>query len=86
MVFEASFPIQILDKDKNILATAIAQAEPDPTTGEINWMTEDFVSFKAHIKLPENYIGPATIILNKDNPSGLSENEASASFLINIGS
>lgn len=82
--FEASFPVQVIDKDGNILAIAIAQAGPDPITGEINWMTEDFVPFKADIKVPESYIGPATIIFNKDNPSGLPENEASISFPINI--
>jgi len=75
--FEASFPIQVLDQDGKVLATGIAQAQ-----GE--WMTEDFVPFKADIKIPTSYIGPATLILNKDNPSGLAENDASASFLFTI--
>lgn len=82
--FEASFPIEVLDKDGKSLATGIAQAQADPDTGEINWMTENFVSFKADIKIPEFYIGPATLILKKDNPSGLPENEASISFPITI--
>lgn len=75
--FEASFPIQVLDKDGKILATAIAEAQEE-------WMTENFVPFKADLKIPESYIGPATLILNKDNPSGLPENEASISFPIII--
>lgn len=75
--FEASFPIQVVDKNGNVLATAIAQAQDD-------WMTENFVPFKADIKIPESYIGPATLILKKDNPSGLPENDASISFPINI--
>ena len=82
--FEASFPIEVIDKDGNILATAVAQAQPDPVTNEINWMTENFVPFKADIKIPETFIGPATIIFKKDNPSGLAENDASISFPINI--
>lgn len=82
--FEASFPVQVLDKDSNVLATAVAQAQKDPFTGEINWMTENFVPFRADVKVPLSYIGPATLVLKKDNPSGLPENDASFSFPINI--
>lgn len=82
--FEASFPVQVIDKNGNILATAIAQAQKDPFTGEVNWMTENFVPFKADVKVPESYIGPATLVFKKDNPSGLPENDASFSFSINI--
>lgn len=71
--FEASFPIEVLDKDGKLLASGVAQAQ-----GE--WMTEDFVPFKADLKVPQSYIGEATLILKKDNPSGLPENDASASF------
>ena len=82
--FEASFPVELLDKDGNKIAQGIAEAQADPNTGEVNWMTENFVGFKADLKAPESYIGPATLILHKDNPSGLPENEASASFQINV--
>ncbi len=75
--FEGSFPIELLDKDGKLLATSIAQAEG-------GWMTEDFVPFKALIKAPIDYIGPATLILRKDNPSGLPENDASISFPITV--
>lgn len=75
--FEASFPIKLLDKDGNVLDTAIAQAQGD-------WMTENFVPFKADLKAPESYIGPATLVLTKDNASGLSEHDASISFPITI--
>jgi len=75
--FEASFPIQLFDKDGKLLATAIAQAQED-------WMTENFVSFKADITAPEYYIGEATLVLKKDNPSGLPENDASISFKITV--
>lgn len=82
--FESSFPIEVIDINGNVLATAIAQAQPDPVTNEVNWMTENFVPFKANVKIPETYIGPATLVLKKDNPSGLLENDASVSFPINI--
>lgn len=76
--FEASFPIDVLDKDGNILVQTYAMAE-----GE--WMTQDFVPFKSQlIKIPETYIGPATLILKKDNPSDIREFDASISFPINI--
>lgn len=75
--FEGSFPVQVLDKGNNVLATGIAQAN-----GE--WMTTDLVSFKADITVPESYIGPATLVLKKDNPSGLPEHDASMSFFITI--
>ncbi|OHA87762.1 MAG: hypothetical protein A3A96_00755 [Candidatus Zambryskibacteria bacterium RIFCSPLOWO2_01_FULL_39_39] len=82
--FEASFPIEVVDKNGKVIATAIAQAQPDPETNEINWMTENFVPFKADIKVPQNYIGEATLVLKKDNPSGLPEHDASISFQINV--
>jgi len=75
--FEASFPIELHDKDGKILATAIAQAQSD-------WMTEDFVPFKVQITAPQSYIGPATLVLKKDNPSGLPEHDASMSIPITV--
>jgi len=71
--FEADFPVEVLDKDGNSLALAIATAE-----GE--WMTTEFVPFSADITVPESYIGPATLVLYKDNPSDMRELDASMSF------
>ncbi len=74
--FEASFPIEVVGADGNTIAGSYATAEG-------NWMTEDFVSFKSEIiDLPSAYTGPATLILKKDNPSGLPENDASISIPI----
>lgn len=75
--FEASFPIEVLDKDGKRLAQGIAQAQ-----GE--WMTTDFVAFKADIKVPQSYIGPATLVLHKDNPSDDRKLDASVSFPFTI--
>ena len=75
--FEASFPIEVLDKDGKSLYKGIAQAQ-----GE--WMTTDLVAFKASVNIPQSYIGPATLILKKDNPSGIAEKDASISFPITI--
>jgi len=74
--FEASFPIEVHDPDGNVMAGSFATAEGD-------WMTTEFVSFKSEIiDLPSAYIGPATLVLKKDNPSGLPENDASLSIPI----
>jgi len=75
--FEASFPVEVLDKDGKRLVAIPAEAQ-----GE--WMTVNFVPFKADIKIPPSYTGPATLVLHKDNPSGLPQNEASVSFPITI--
>lgn len=64
--FEADFPIKLFDANGNQLGIAIAQAQSD-------WMTTDFVFFKATLE----FVNPATdtgnLILEKDNPSGLPE-------------
>lgn len=75
--FEASFPIDVLDKDGNILVKSYATAQ-----GE--WMTTEFVPFKGEVKIPETYIGPATLVLHKDNASGEPDKDASISFPIVI--
>src|SRR3989344_4416704 len=73
--FEASFPISILDASGATLLQTHATAD-----GE--WMTEAFVPFSVDISLPSGYTGEATIVLNKDNPSGLPEHDASVSFQV----
>lgn len=65
--FEASFPIELVDQEGNRLAMAVAQLDGD-------WMTEELVPFSAVIELTD-YSGTATLILHKDNPSGLPEND-----------
>lgn len=75
--FEASFPIEVLDKNGALLAQGIAQAQ-----GE--WMTTEFVPFKATIVITKTYTGKATLVLKKDNPSGLPEKDASVSFPFTI--
>jgi hypothetical protein len=75
--FEASFPVELKDEQGNILGQGIAQAQSD-------WMTTEFVSFKADISAPESFIGKAVLILKRDNPSGLPEYDGSVSFPITV--
>ncbi len=65
--FEASFPIQVRDNENSKIGQAIAQAGAD-------WMTTELVPFTATITV-SNYSGPATLVLLRDNPSGLPEND-----------
>ena len=43
--FEASFPLKLLDADRKEIARGMARAQSD-------WMTEDFVPFKAELVFP----------------------------------
>lgn len=73
--FEASFPVTLTNWDGLIIAEGYATAE-----GE--WMTEDFVPFTATIDFENPYqteqldfMKRGTLILQKNNPSGLPEHD-----------
>jgi hypothetical protein len=65
--FEASFPVHLLDGTGTEIATGIATAH-----GE--WMTEDFVPFSAPLSFATPQTRSGTLVLEKDNPSGLPQN------------
>jgi hypothetical protein len=65
--FEASFPVKLLDGNGNELAVVPAQAQGD-------WMTENFVPFKAELDFLPPITETGILVLEKDNPSGLPEN------------
>lgn len=69
--FEGSFPILVQDTYGNVIAESHATAQ-----GE--WMSADFVKFIGDIQF-NNYIkgSKAFLVLKKDNPSGLPENDDS---------
>jgi hypothetical protein len=73
--FEASFPVKLLDANGNILAQAPAQAQ-----GE--WMTAEFVPFSVTLTFPNPTTATGTLVLEKDNPSGLPEYDDSRSIPI----
>src|SRR3989344_8669911 len=72
--FEASFPVQARDPENNLVGQGIAQAGAD-------WMTTEFVPFSATVVVA-GYSGPADLVLIKDNPSGLPENDDAVFFPI----
>lgn len=74
--FEADFPIVVVDWDGRIIGQKYATAKGD-------WMTGDFVPFEGSVefKKPEcadgaDYCKRGAVIFQKDNPSGLPENDA----------
>ena len=69
--FEAVFPIELVDEQGVVIAQTQANAKDE-------WMTEEFVPFSAvlEFEVNESLIGKTvTLILKKDNPSGLEEND-----------
>lgn len=73
--FEASFPVRLFDGNGEMLARGIATAQGDPATGGVNWMTAEFVPFEATLKFAQPATKSGTLLLDKDNPSGLPEND-----------
>ncbi|MDO8619733.1 MAG: Gmad2 immunoglobulin-like domain-containing protein, partial [bacterium] len=66
--FEASFPVKLFDGNGELLVTGIAQAKEE-------WMTTEFVPFEVTLSFTAPATTVGTLVLNKDNPSGLPENE-----------
>lgn len=67
--FEANIPVKLLDAQSQVITALGGQAQDD-------WMTENMVPFQATL----NFTTIATsgyLVVSKDNPSGLPENEGS---------
>ena len=71
--FEGSFPVTLLDANGKILVQFYATAQGD-------WMTSDFVPFISKLTFPKPTTDTGTLVLMKDNPSGLPENDESVSI------
>lgn len=67
--FEASFPVKLIDANGRQLGVVPAQAQSD-------WMTEAFVPFVADLPFTSPTTTTGTLILERDNPSGLPQNAA----------
>ncbi|MBI3671699.1 hypothetical protein HY249_02810 [Candidatus Azambacteria bacterium] len=74
--FEGSFPVSLTDDLGNVLGGGIAIAKGD-------WTSENFAPFEASLdfKKPES-TDKGFLILKKDNPSGLPENDDSLKIRI----
>ena len=73
--FEADFPIKLFDSNNKVIGEAVAKLHDD-------WMTEEFVLFSADMSFSKPETENGTLILYKDNPSGLTENEDSVKLSV----
>ena len=73
--FEASFPVRVLDARGRELGVGIAQAQDE-------WMTTDFVPFVVSVNFTAAVTDTGILVLQKDNPSGLPENDDEISIPI----
>jgi predicted PurR-regulated permease PerM len=73
--FEASFPVKLKNSTGSVVAEGIAQIIGD-------WMTTELVPFSIELTWDSMESGDGTLVLQKDNPSGMSENEDSVSIPI----
>lgn len=73
--FEATFPVEITDANGNQLGQHYAEAQSD-------WMTVELVPFTSKITFKSSSTENGFLILHKDNPSGLPENDRKISYPI----
>ena len=76
--FEASFPVRLLDANGTVLVETFATAQDE-------WMTENFVPFSVELTFTQPASQSGQLILMRDNPSGLPENDASILIPIIFG-
>ena len=65
--FEAQFPVMVYDANGKLLGSAPAHASGD-------WMTTNYVPFSATVTFLPSGTATGTLVLKKDNPSGLPQN------------
>ena len=77
--FEAVFPVKLLGSDGSLIARGTAQLLG-------SWTTDQLVPFSVKIIYNTNAVarGDGTLVLQKDNPSGLTANDDSVSIPIKL--
>jgi hypothetical protein len=75
--FEANFPVQLKDSNGGIVAQGTAQVLGD-------WMMSDLVPFSVKLTYALFTSSAGTLILQKDNPSGLAQNDDSVSIPVQL--
>ncbi|MGE5425912.1 MAG: Gmad2 immunoglobulin-like domain-containing protein [Bacillota bacterium] len=71
--FEAVLPVELIDENGNSLVKAQGRAIGD-------WMTAGWVNFESRLEFNPGTAQRGEIIIKKDNPSGLPENDARVSY------
>jgi hypothetical protein len=70
--FEASFPVVLMDSNGKVIAQSPAKTKSD-------WMTTKMIPFESTLKFGTT-TSTGTLVLKKDNPSGLPANDDSISI------
>ncbi len=73
---EASLPVQLRDANNNVIMTV-------PATANGEWMTTDYVEFTATLRFTTTATS-GFLVIKKDNPSGLPENDAEVKIPVNF--
>jgi hypothetical protein len=76
--FEASFPIKLEDNKGSVIAQTAAHVLG-------NWMTTELVPFSAQLTFSSPPSGNGVLVLEKDNPSGLKQNDDSVAIPVTFG-
>lgn len=76
--FEASFPVRLFDGNGKEIAVGIAMTPA-------NWMTVDLVTFETRLEFSAPATANGTLVLQKDNPSGLPENDQEIRIPVRFG-
>jgi hypothetical protein len=76
--FEASFPVKLFDEKGMLLVVTHADAKSD-------WMTTGLVPFEATLTFAPPQVMMGTLVLEKDNPSGLPQNAGAVSIPVLFG-
>lgn len=71
--FEGDFPVYLLNTNNEVIGQGLASAK-EP------WMTEEYIPFNAVIKFNKEHFTAGSLILKKDDPSGITSDE----YKINI--
>lgn len=71
--FEASFPVKLLDSNGTVIVQTPAQLIGD-------WTTDKYVPFSVKLIYSAQASGSGTLVLQKDNPSGLPANDDSVTI------
>lgn len=75
--FEAQFPVKLLDSKGNVVAQA-------PATVLGTWQTTTLEPFSVQLTYSSHPTGTGTLVLQKDNPSGLPSNDDSISISVHF--
>lgn len=78
--FEASFPIELIDSNGDPIPLT-----PSHVMSASEWMTEEFVPFEGTFEFSKPTSKDGVLILKKDNPSGLPENEDTLRIPVKFG-